>query len=248
MKKATLPATMFLGAIAAVGQTVEYFDESSFTPAAGDHQVITFDELNEGNSGLAGNEYQGCGLTIDDTRDSGINVVRNLVPGGIGNNVVTEANLSSPPFGISASLYTNDATGEADDFDFIFSEPITAAGLFIGNLGSCVENFTTTVHFLDDMGTVIAEEVLHQFHEGVIFGDAEAPSLCGGSVPVPFDNRLFYGIVTDQLIERIRVLNGPNDGDSIVIDDIHFNSLITCILFFDGFESGDTSAWSSTVP
>ena len=248
MKKATLPATMFLGAIAAVGQTVEYFDESSFTPAAGDHQVITFDELNEGNSSLAGDEYQGCGLTVHDTQDTGINVVRNLVPGGVGNNVVTEANLNSPPFGISASLYTNNATGEADDFDFIFSGPVTAAGLFIGNLGSCAENFTTTVQFLDDMGTVIAEEVLHQFHAGVIFGDAEPQSLCGGEVPLPFDNRLFYGLVTDQFIERIRVLNGPNDQDSIVIDDIHFNSPRACILLSDGFESGDTSAWSQTVP
>jgi hypothetical protein len=62
---------------------------------------------------------------------------------------------------------------------------------------------------------------------------------------VPFDNRLFYGIVTDQLIDRIRVLNGVGDGDGIVIDSVQFTSPNICGC---DLEHGDVCLCMSTVP
>lgn len=240
MNSVRILGALFLAASISSGQTVEYFNEASFSTAVGDHQVVTFEEFAHwGDDTFLGDEYEVCGLVIEHLGGRSVNVIDNLLPGGYGSNYVTEANLNSQPFGISASTSTNGGQNTSDDFDLLFSGTVSAAGLFVGNLGNCAETSTTTVQFLDAVGALIAEEVLHQTHAGTIFGTAaDSSGVCGGQQPVPFDNRLFYGITTDQTIARVRVLNGAGDGDGIIIDDIHFNSPRTCLLLC-AFEVGE---------
>ncbi len=220
----------------AASQTVEFFIQADFAAEVGSRNVIGFDIPNQADGALAGEEYLGCGLTIIQIDGNDINIVGNLAPGSFGGNYVTEANIDSAPNAISSSTNVGGAADQPDNFDLVFSESTAAAGVVVGNLGNCNPVYSTTVQFLDGVGAVIAEAILAQDHPDVVWGTADGGGICGGTIPVPFDNRLFYGIVTDQMIDRIRVLNAANDGDGIVIDSVQFSSQTICGC---GFESGD---------
>ena len=221
-------------------QVTEFFEQIDFASSAPALAVIDFDALSTGDNVLAGNEFESQGLTIVH-RDGGlINVAENLAPGTWGGNWLTEANINSAPNVISSSIRQSTASGDADNFDFVLNPMVSAAGLYVGNIGNC-GNVTTTVEFLDEFDQVIASEGLDQFHSGMSYGAASDPgNVCGGTDPVPFDNRMFYGIVTDQPnIRTIRVVNGVGDGDGISIDDVQFQAASTpdCISPPDGLVS-----------
>lgn len=206
---------LLLSTLPAMAITVEFFNHASFGASAGSLTTIGFDTLGACNNCVVGNEFAAQGLTIVQRDGSGINVVQNLVPGSFGANFVTEANINSAPNVLSSSILTNSANNSADNYDFVFTNPLPAAGLFIGNLGGGNNPLApTTVEFLDTSNGVIASEVVTINHVGVIFGTA-GPT---------WDNRIFYGITSDTSIKRIRVTNGPNDGDGITFDDIQFTS------------------------
>jgi hypothetical protein len=64
-----------------------------------------------------------------------------------------------------------------------------------------------------------------------------------------------YVDLTSTLRFRVRAADGPTVGDlvEVAIDDIEVIGYAGCVpgsqyVFIDGFESGDTSAWSSTTP
>ena len=230
---------------ACFAQTVEFFVQADFADQAGSRNVIGFDIPAQANDGLLGEEYLGCGVTVIQMDGLGIHIIGNTAPGGFGGNYVTEANIDTIPNVVSSSTFTGGASDITDNFDFVLTTPTTAAGLVVGNLGNCSATYATTVQFMDDLGGVIAEAVLSQDHPDVIFGTADGGGICGGQVPVPFDNRLFYGIVTDQLIERIRVLNPAADGDGIAIDSIQFRSPVVCGC---GFDDGDVCLFMRLVP
>ena len=64
----------------------------------------------------------------------------------------------------------------------------------------------------------------------------------------PFANEL---VVLDGINSGFCQLTLRNTGGqeySANADDLSMDALFTMILFKDGFESGDTSAWSTTVP
>lgn len=192
---------------------VEYFHQPTFAAAAGTLTTVGFDAIAQGNGVLSGSEFAGLGLTIIGPGGAAFNVVGNTgTPHGP--NFVTVGNLASTPNAISFSIQTGGASPvPPDNFDFVLSTPTSAAGLFIGNLGN-QGSLTTTVSFLDASAAVIASELLDQAHAGLIPGAFFAT--------LPFDNRIFYGITSDTPIARIRVQNGPNDGDGIAIDDVQF--------------------------
>lgn len=211
-----------ISTLPAIAMVVEFFDHVSFVDSAGSLTTIDLDALAACNNCLAGNEFTAQGLTIVQRDGYGINVVQNLVPGGFGANFVTEANINSPPNVISSTIFVTSATAAlTDNYDFVFTNPVTTAGLFIGNLGGgCCPLVPTTVEFLTAFDGVIASEVLTKDHLGVIFG----------ATGETWDNRIFYGIISDTPIKRIRVTNGPDDGDAITFDDIQFSVVSqTCV-------------------
>ena len=228
----------------ATAQTVEYFVQSDFKTAVGPRNVIGFDVPSQADNALVGGEYLGCGLSFEQIDGANINIVGNTVPGGFGGNYVTEANIDTPPNAISASTGATGFFNTTDNFDFVLSVPTSAAGVVVGNLGNCGQTNTTTVQFLDEFGGVIAEEPLAQDPSDMIWGTADDGGLCGGLDPVPFDNRLFYGITTNEEIERIRVLNGASDGDGVVIDSVQFTSQTICNC---DFETGEVCLSLRTV-
>ena len=183
---------------------VEYFDYKSFAANAKSLTIITFDDLNRGNGVLNGKEYVSKGLRITERSGSPINVFSAKDSG-----YFYPTNFNSQPNGISSSSGVNfDCPGCSDSFDFVLSTPATAAGLWIGNL-----NGSTEVQFLASDGSVIASEVLDENHKGVISNGAAL-----------WDNRVFYGVTSNQPIARIRTTNPASDGDGVVYDDIQFGS------------------------
>ncbi|MEX2317766.1 MAG: hypothetical protein WD669_11480 [Pirellulales bacterium] len=105
---------------------------------------------------------------------------------------------------LSSSAAVGSNADISDNFDFIFAEPVSAAGLFIGNISPG----TTTVQFLDNVGVVIEQETFDNTHAGII--------------GTGFDNRIFYGIIGASLIERIRTVEPGGDSDGVVYDSIQF--------------------------
>ena len=202
---------LILSAAPAIAQTVEFFSHASFIASAGSLTTVGFDALAPGNGALVGNEFAAQGLTIVQRDGYGVNVVQNTVPSSYGPNFVTQANISSSPNAISSTLFVSGANDAlTNNLDLVFTNPVTAGGLFIGNLGA-----GSLVAFLDTTGATIASEVLTNQHVGVIFG----------TVGVPWDNRVFYGVVTTTPIKRIRITNPISSADGITIDDVQFNSV-----------------------
>jgi len=206
----------------AEAQAIEYFSQPAFAAAAGTPTIANFDGLSACNDCLAAinASVAGLGITITQAAAVGVNVVQNTAS-PFGANFVTAANINSGPNAISSSIYTNDADDSADSFDFVFTSPVSAAGLFAGNLGNVNNTFTTTVSFLDANGATLASEVLDQEHVGVISGAFVATT--------PWDRRVFYGITSTTPIKTIRVINAANDGDGITIDDVQFAAAPTTV-------------------
>ena len=184
--------------------TTEYFNHAKFRADVSSLILISFDERDPGNGVLTGNEYAAKGLTIVQRDRLPINVFN-----AKDNMYYHLTNFNSQPNGISSANGVNndDWPSRSDNFDFVFSKPVNAAGLWIGNL-----NGTTEIQFLSAGQCVIATQKADGNHKNIIKGGSEDP----------WDNRIFYGITTNQRIERIRVINPPNDGDGIVLDDIQF--------------------------
>lgn len=215
-----LCALLVLTATPSDAVTVEYFTQGVFVAGSPGLTVIGFDALAPGDGALAGTEFVGQGMTIVQRDGLPMNVVQNTVPGGFGGNFATQGNFNSAPNGISSSLFVSTASAAlSDNFDFIFATNMFAAGLSIGNLGGGFDATlgSTTVQFLDALNVVIASEVLDKNHVGVIFGP-----LAASPTSAQFDNRIFYGVTSDAGIRKIRVINGTNDSDGIVLDDVSF--------------------------
>jgi hypothetical protein len=176
-------------------EPAEFFDRPAFLARAGVLRVIDFDSKSPGDNAIAENEYLSRGLRIVQRAGLGINVVQNTVPGGYGANFVTAANLNSAPNAISTSIGASSASpGPPDNFDFILTRPATAAGLFVGNLGALGDQ-ATLIEFLDADGRTIAAESIDGSHPGVV----------NGSLGVNWDNRIFYGTVSETPVKTIRV-------------------------------------------
>lgn len=186
--------------------TTEYFNHTEFRADANSLMVISFDERGPGNGVLTGNEYAAKGLTIVQRDRLPINVFN-----AKDNRFYHPTNFNSQPNGIASASGVNndDWPSRSDNFDFVFAKPVNAAGLWVGNL-----NGTTEIQFLSAGQCVIATQKADGNHKNIIKGGSEDP----------WDNRIFYGITTNQRIERIRVTNPANDGDGIVLDDIQFGS------------------------
>ncbi len=181
--------------------TTEFFNHSSFLNNTSDLTVIGFDSTPRGT--LQGNEFQSDGLLI--THRDGDQIVVGIDTGS--NTLNSFAN------GLSSSFY--DAAGNRsftnsvqDNFDFTLIQTANSAGLFIGNIGPG----STSVQFLRADLSVIAEETFLQTNVNLI-----------GSTGGDFNNRIFYGVVTDEQIAIIRTIEGSNDSDGILYDDIQFD-------------------------
>jgi len=198
------------GSLPAMALT-KFFNQSQFAAAAGTPlKIFGFDDRPQAGSGLNGTEYVSQGLTIRSPLP--INVVGKIGE-PYGANYITSAQLNSAPNGISNAFYRFTASPSVpDDLEFVFSQPTRAAGLYFGGLGgggTALLN-PTQVRFFTPAGQLIAEETLRSDHAGVIRG-----------IEV-WDNRLFYGVVSTSFIGSIRVTNAPNDGDSVLVDDVQF--------------------------
>ena len=84
----------------------------------------------------------------------------------------------------------------SENYDFILTDPSSAAGLYIGNVGSG-SNSPTQVQFLSSNGDVIAEEIFTINNLNLIGTD--------------FDNRVFYGITSSEAIAIIRTIEPAID-------------------------------------
>ncbi len=190
-------------ASAAAATTVEYTDHARFLAAAGPLRTIGFDDASQS---LGGTEYAAAGLTIVSRAGQPVNVIP--VPSGWAGI----ANASSPPNVVSSSLHPSGAfTDVADDLDFVFAQPVRAAGLWVGNVGPA----TTEIELLDASGRIVARETLSEAN----------PRLIGSTGTG--DNRVFYGAISDSLIARIRTVEAAGDSDGITYDDVQFSANVT---------------------
>ena len=186
----------------AYAATVEYFDHGIFLAATKNLAVIDFDDLSPGTKVLNGNEFASQGLMIVH-RDGLPITIQNSEPFG-----GDAENFNSPPnaIGFTDAPIQN---GAPDNYDFLFRAGTIAAGLWIGSV-----DILTEVQFLAANGSIIASESFTFEHEGIIGG--------GGL----FDpNRIFYGIVSDQNIDRIRTIEPGGDLDGTLYDDIQFSAI-----------------------
>jgi hypothetical protein len=202
-------------AFAAVTQlfaaTVEYTNHASFLTAAGSLTLVNFDNLTPGLGSMTGTEYAGLGLTVVQRDAQPINVVTATD----GSFVQTfPQSLQSAPNAISSSAvpgaFFDDS--KSDNFDFLFSHAVFAAGLWIGNTGPG----TNVIEFLDSSNTVIASRTINGSEPGTV-----------GSCP---NCRIFYGIVGDVEIEEVRTPSCPivslNTSSTLAIVDVAFVSVI----------------------
>ncbi len=177
----------------------EHFELVPFRAQAGWSRAIRDFELAAGS--FAGNEYAAAA-------PNGVQIVHrggepiSVVPVGAG--AAFPANAQSGTRVLSASIGPDGSfVDRADDLDFVFAQPMRAAGLWVGNL----DPGTTEVQFLDAAGGILARETLDSSHAGVVGSS-------GG------DNRVFYGITSDAPIARIRVVEPAGDSDGITFDDL----------------------------
>lgn len=185
--------------------TTELFDHAAFRSAATVATVvIDFEDTQRGNALDLAREFGEQGLTIVARSGQPANLV--TVDDAIGFAYV--ANAASQEQVLSGSIGLGGAFSDvADDFDFVFDRPKRAAGLWIGN----VDPGSTVVQFLDANGNVLASETLTGGHPNVIGSS-------GGA------NRLFYGVVSDPPVARIRTIEGPGDSDGVTYDDIEYEA------------------------
>jgi len=187
----------------ATAATTEYFDQGLFRSAAAVATVVVdFEETQRGNALDLEREFAEEGLSI-------------VALGGQPSNVVTVSDASGFAFVDNAASQEHVLSGSiglggafsdvADDFDFVFDRPKRAAGLWIGN----VDPGSTLVQFLDADGNVLESEMLTGAHPGL----EGSP---GGR------NRIFYGVVSDPPVARIRTVEGAGDSDGVTYDDVEY--------------------------
>lgn len=188
----------------AIAATIEFFEYSNFLQSVGPPSIITFDNFAKGTT-LSGSELPG--VSIIARRVVVVNP-QDFAPG----LVVGGQNVNSQPNGISASLPYNGSritfdNGD-DNFDFILSTPSNSAGIWVGNVGASNNDPTTstTITFFNSLGLPIASEAITQGHTG--------------QIGIGANNRLFYGIRTDDSIASFTIRNAAGDGDGILIDDV----------------------------
>lgn len=184
----------------------EFFDQSAFVAAGSTPvTVIDFDDRAHGNDLPLENAYASRGLTIVQ-RDGG---PLNLISFG-DNDFFPANNFNSSPNALTSSGAIGGSADASDNIDFVFTQPTSAAGLFIGNIG--LGNMgSTRVQFLGAGGAVLADRVVTE----------SAPGIIGSG----YDNRLFYGITSTQLIDRIRIIEPGADYDELSFDDVQFRPL-----------------------
>lgn len=189
--------------------TTEFFDHAAFRTAAGVATVVVdFEDTGRGDGLALGAEFAEQGLTIVARDGQPMNVVT------VGAGFAFPENANSAEQVLSSSIGLGGTfTDRSDSFDFVFARPKRAAGLWIGN----VDPGTTAVEFLDAEGTVLASETIDGTHAGVV-GTSGGP------------NRIFYGVVGDAPVARIRTTEGTGDSDGVSYDDVEFEAATE---FFD---------------
>lgn len=195
------------GASTVFAVSIEYFDHAAFAAAAGNLNIVTFDNVPT-ETVLNGSEFSG--LQISGRRRVIINP-QNFAPG----LAVGGTNVNSQPNGLSASLfYSSPGTIVFDNLDdnFTFTLLVSthAAGLWIGNVGATNSDTSTptVVRFFDTNGTELVSETFTQGHVGQI----------GSGV----NNRFFYGVLADVDIGAITTTNAASDADGIIYDDVQW--------------------------
>lgn len=180
--------------------TTEFFTHSSFLSNTSGLTVVDFESASRGT--ISANDFLSQGIASISNRD-GFDVEVGVAVGSVslasGDNGLSSSFYNSS----GASAYNNSVT---DNIDFVLVNTANAAGIFMGNVGPG----ETAVQFLDQNNVVIAEETITESHTGIINNGN-------------FNNRIFYGIVTDQRIATIRTIEGSGDSDGIVYDDVQFN-------------------------
>ena len=203
----TIALTALLGlgldSKATYSATLEFFNEADFQSSTTNLTKITFDDIPAGLGAFQGNEYISQGLSVTQRDDFAMNI-NHRGDGSFLNSWPQSFNSGSQ--GLSSSAipgggFNNSIT---DNFDFEFLSTVTAAGLWIGNTGPG----TNAVQFLDASDNVIASNIFSASSPGMV-----------GSCP---NCRIFYGITSDVGIAKIRTIEGHNDRDGIVYDDIQF--------------------------
>lgn len=215
--------------VPAYAKTIEFTDHSEFVLHAGNLDITNFDNLPTKTklSDVVFDDFviHSRGATIVNPQD--------FSPGLI----VSGTNINSLKNGISVSLSYNslgsiEFDNLDDNFEFILNTEANAAGLWVGNLGKndSDPNTVTIVSFFDAQGNVLASKELTQVTEGIIGKGA--------------NNRIFYGIVTNQNIKSFAVENAGFDGDGIILDDIQFSPSVSKTL--KGFSTKLDGIWEGT--
>lgn len=197
----TFAAGIVLSSVSVRAGTTEYFNHATFTGLAGAVTVVGFDDVGSGLT-FSDDRYEDVGLTV--VHRDGYGQVA-FDPTTVAVCCYTAANRQSAPNVASSANFSG-----VDNFDFIFVHTVYAAGLWIGNISPG----TTEVQFLDAAGTLLASEVIAHTHPNVVYG--------GGA---SWDVRLFYGVISDTPIARIRTVEGCCDSDGVTYDDVTFTSI-----------------------
>lgn len=184
-------------------EPTEVFTHADFTFIAGPITltVVGFDDVGSGQT-FSDDQYADLGLTVVHRDGRGQMA---FDPAAAPVCCYTAANRQSAPNVMSSADFSG-----IDSFDFIFAQDVYAAGLWIGNISPG----TTEVQFLGADGSILASEVIAHTHYGIISGGGDS-----------WDVRLFYGVISDTPIGRIRTVEGCCDSDGVTYDDVTFTSL-----------------------
>lgn len=186
---------------------MEFNSQEAFSEEFYSLLVEGFDDLQRGSE-LDGSEFDT--FTIFARRIAVVDPT-DFAPGLI----VGGANLQSFPNGISASIFYNSSGSIVfdnldDTFTIEFHHPMKAVGVFVGNLGASNNdpNTQTVITAFNADDEIVASSALTQASEGLIGTGA--------------NNRIFYGVSSDDGIQKLVVDNGPSDGDGIILDDVQY--------------------------
>ena len=188
---------LFIFIVSINAATIEFFDENDFRNAAGEYDLVDFENYASGTV-LSGNEYQNVGLTIV---NNGGGVMKAYDPNTSWCNIY--------PWNTNG-LYGDPGSTYHADFDFILDAPVRSGGLWL--IDTHWNSYT--IQFLTEDNQVIAQQD---------FGPAY--SNLGASTPNGSGVMFFYGITTDMGIKKIRSIDSQY-GEWIAIDNIHIGTSI----------------------
>lgn len=223
----------------------------------GPHRLIACAE--EGLTDLSGDELDGNGDSIggdDFVRTFRMDRVDAFVNGHF------DCNLGSwVPVAPTGSTIEHEELIDIDNAVISGSARLTnAAGNTELSLGQCVEvqvgaiqEFSGFAQLMTSGTSVVLVRACEFFEEDGCFGaalpvQAFFDSIADTGIWVPFGNQILVPLAASSTLCQATIRTTKATPFEALLDDLSLDIVSSPVIFQDGFESGDTSAWPVTVP